>query len=262
MLRVFVPNSVRYSLSSEAAARAEANDFWNRISAPLSDLTPAEKNALDWLEGPNELDNTTDWYHNWEHAVNFGHFWDQLATHMHNSGFNPLVGSIAVGNPCMRGECARSDRNYFQPVADVVNARHGQGWQIGWSYHSYSQFLVKDVNDGGEASWTFRYRRIRDETGLAGIPVLMTEGGLDTDRRNGHLISGPNCGGQWGWQCRGVSPDAYMSWLAWLDDRLAEDPEVVGVTLYQAGQGGDWRSFNVCDQGMDQRLRDHMFSRR
>jgi hypothetical protein len=262
VLRVYVPNSVRYSLSGESTARAEANDFWSRMWDSLQHLTDAEKQALDWLEGPNELDNLPDWYHDWNNAVNFGYFWDELATRMHQNGFNPLVGSIAVGNPCMRGECSRSDRNYFQPAADVVNARHGQGWRIGWSYHAYSQYLVQNVNDGGEASWTFRYRAIRDQTGLAGIPLVLTEGGQDTDRRNSHLISpDPRCDNQWGWQCRGTSPDAYMGWLSWFDYRLEEDSEVVGVTIYQAGQSWDWWSFNICDQGLDVKLRDHMKNR-
>jgi hypothetical protein len=52
-----------------------------------------------------------------------------------------------------------------------------------------------------------------------------------------------------------------MAWLSWLDYRLEEDSEVVGITLYQACQSADWWSFNICDQGLDIRLRDHMKNR-
>jgi hypothetical protein len=259
VLRVYVPSSVHYTLKDEETARAEANDFWERIWGELQQMSDAEKNALDWLEGPNELDNLPDWYHDWGLAVNMAYFWDELAAKMHEHGFNPLVGSIAVGNPCMQGECARSDRNYFQPVADVIKAKHDQGRRIGWSYHGYSQFLVTNAGDEGEKSWTFRYRQIRSETGLSGIPMVLTEGGQDTNRgRRDLIISDPRCDGQWGWQCRGTNPEDYMDWLAWLDGQLQGETDVLGVTLFQAAQSADWWSFNICDQGLDTMLRDHM----
>lgn len=262
VLRVYVPQTVNYTLDDERTARAEADDFWNRLWNDLQHLSAAEKSSLDWLEGPNEVDNLPDWYHNWDKAVNFAYFWDQLATHMHNNGFNPLVGSIAVGNPCMIGECPQSNRNYFQPVTDVIKAKHDQGWRIGWSYHGYSQFLVKNTDDEGEQSWTFRYRQTRAETGLEGIPIILTEGGQDTDRGRRDLIIGDSrCEGQWGWQCRGTSAQDYMDWLAWFDRQMQSESDVLGATLYQAAQSDDWWSFNICDQGLDVMLRDHMGGR-
>jgi hypothetical protein len=105
---------------------------------------------------------------------------------------------------------------------------------IGWSCHAYSQFLVKNASDKGEKSWAFGYRRTQSETGLSGISLILTEGGQDTERTWRDLISSePRCNGQWGWQCRGASAEDYMDWLAWFDNQLQAESDVLGVTLFQ-----------------------------
>src|SRR5919197_4956832 len=72
-----------------------------------------------------------------------------------------------------------------------------------------------------EAATTLGYRRIRADCALVGVPLVVTEAG--PSRRD--------------WEA------ADAEWLAWLDERLAEDadrpgtPGVKGAAVVAAGRG-------------------------
>jgi hypothetical protein len=85
-----------YSATNDPAA--SANDFWSKMtSQSLNAAGPA--NQIDWLEGPNELDNLPNWYNDLTAANWVASFWSALADLMHNAGYNPLVGSLVAGQP-------------------------------------------------------------------------------------------------------------------------------------------------------------------
>lgn len=97
VLRVFIsPSMAAYSAANDPAA--SANDFWSKMtSQSLNAAGPA--NQIDWLEGPNELDNLPNWYNDLTAANWVASFWSALADLMHNAGYNPLVGSLVAGQP-------------------------------------------------------------------------------------------------------------------------------------------------------------------
>lgn len=219
VIRVYVPQSVHYGLTTLPSAAAE--DFWTRIGPQLSELPPS---IVDWVEGVNELDNVEDWYHNGSASTWFAEFSSRLADLIHAAGYNPLLGSIAVGNPSLEGEQLFGKGGAMLPLAEVIRSKR---YKIGWSYHAYGNNLFAPDD---AKFWTLRYRLIRDQAGLVGVPLVLTEGGQDGQRG--------------GWKDR-TNADTYMHWLRWLDGELKKDAEVVGVTLFQVGQHADWSRFDL-----------------
>jgi hypothetical protein len=123
IVRVFVPTSMAaYSPTNDPAV--SANDFWNKMSTQgLSATGPV--NQIDWLEGPNELDNLPNWYNDVSTASWVSSFWSTLADLMHNTGYNPLVGSLVSGQP--------SPATVFAPLAAAMKSKT---YKWGWGYHA------------------------------------------------------------------------------------------------------------------------------
>lgn len=216
ILRVYVsPSMTAYSVANDPAA--SANDFWNQMSTQgLSAAGPA--NQIDWLEGPNELDNLPNWYNDPTAANWVAAFWSTLADLMHNAGYNPLVGSLVGGQP--------SPATVFAPVAAAMKLKT---YKWGWSYHSYTFGATTSVST--ETAYALYYRQVRDQNGLAGIPLVLSEGGYLTTSSTG-------------WQGQ-LTNDQYLSWLKWFDGQLKQDPEVLGLTIFQVGNTTDWQSFDA-----------------
>jgi len=220
VLRVYVDGATRYATTAGAAASAD--DFWSKMQPGLSGIAPSQ---VDWVEGPNELDNLPDWYHDLPTANWFASFWSRLADLMDAAGYHPLVGSIAVGNPAMAGENGAGSPNYFSPIAAAMKSK---GYLWGWSYHAYTKDLTQDPAQ--EIWYSLRYRNTLAQCALGGVPLVLTEGGQDIPT---------------GWQGRGTTAAAFLGWLEWFDARMQEDPEVVGVTLFQVGEHGTWQNFDL-----------------
>lgn len=227
VLRVYIsPGEAVYTTSDNAQTAAE--DFWTRMQTKMNGAGIVPEN-IDWLEGPNELDNLPDWYHDYAAAEWFALFWDHLADLMHTAGYNPLVGSVAVGNPRMAGEDGPDSPNYMQPLADVMLSKT---YTIGWAYHGYGHVSNLTFDEFGEEFWySLRYRSIIAETGLEGYPVILTEAGVDNPT---------------GWLGYGISEELFLDWLKWYDYETQENSEVVGMTLFQAGNTTDWAGFDIC----------------
>jgi hypothetical protein len=145
---------------------------------------------------------------------------------MNAAGYTPLVGSVAVGNPHLDSDGG----NRMRPMASMIKSKP---YPIGWSYHAYSGALSMDV--ATEQWCTFRYRKIIEETELEGIPLVLTEGGQDVCPT----------GTPGGWKNSSVTVQGYLDWLRWFDEELKKDPDVVGVTLFQVGNTGDWDQFDL-----------------
>ena len=216
VLRVYVaPSMATYSVSNDPAA--SANDFWNKMLA--QGLAAAgQPSQIDWLEGPNELDNIPNWYSDPIAANWIASFWSTLADLMHNAGYNPLVGSLVAGQP--------SPVTVFAPVAAAMKSK---AYKWGWSYHSYTFGATMSV--GSETAYALTYRQVRDQNGLAGVPIVLSEGGYLTTNSTG-------------WQGQ-LTKDQYLSWLKWFDAQIQQDPEVLGLTIFQVGNTTDFQSFDL-----------------
>ncbi len=135
--------------------------------------------------------------------ANVAAFWSQFADLVQStfSGKLVVVGSFATGT-------ATSD---FCPTAAAMVARGGS-WA--WSYHAFSTGLTQVV--ATESSTTLGYRALRDgctNLTLTSIPIYLTQAG----------------------RAAGAWQPTDLAWLAWLDARLAENGEVVGAALFEAG---------------------------
>lgn len=209
-----------------------ADDFWYRILAPaLRHLPREERNLIDFLEGPNEGENTPTW-EDVASARWFGRFWVRLARHIAKAGFHPCVGSIPVGGPP-----GTLEEIYAKLAAFVPALRAAKRFGGAWSYHAYS---LKYTTDPEVERWySLRYRIfyefLKDRyPDLADLPIILTEGGID-------FRGNPKTDG---WRARG-SPQKFQGWLEWFDRQLRKDPQVIGVTLFQIGDSKGWWSFDL-----------------
>jgi hypothetical protein len=214
---------VQYHLQDDPEASAQ--DFWNRVIwPPLSQLSSDDLQLIDFLEGPNEEENTPAWG-SVENATWFGSFWATLAGIMQSNGFLPCVGSIPVGNPPGTVQEMEDQLEAFTPALYAV--LYGGG---AWSYHAYS---IQYTTDEAIESWySLRYRRFydffnRQHPDLTALPMILTEGGA----------------GQDGWKSGGAAK--FENWLTWFDAEINQDPYVVSVTLFEIGDPVGWPTFDL-----------------
>lgn len=231
VMRVWQGTSgLRYRLQDDPVQSAD--DFWNRVLQPaVQALSANDRRLVDYLEGPNEGENTPTWG-SVEEARWFGRFWERLAERIAQAGFRPCAGSIAVGNPPGSLQEIRAKLEAFVPALRAVKRRNGA-----WSYHAYT---IEYTTDPAVEYWySLRYRIfyefLRERyPDLADLPMILTEGGVD---RAGN----PNNDG---WRARGDAAK-YQNWLLWYDSELKKDRYIAGVTLFQIGDPGGWWSFDL-----------------
>jgi len=217
ILRVYVaPSEAAYTIVNDPTACAQ--DFWSKMVADgLASGGPS--NLIDWLEGPNEIENIPPSWYNDQTAANWvASFWSTLADLMHTAGYDPLVGSLVAGQP--------SPVTMFGPLATVMKSKT---YKWGWCYHSYT--FTASTNVVTEMAYALYYRQIRDQNGLAGIPLVLSEGGYLTPSSTG-----------WNGQ---ITSSQYLSWLKWFDAQLKQDNEVLGITVFQIGNAGEFLSFDL-----------------
>jgi Synergist-CTERM protein sorting domain-containing protein len=128
-------------------------------------------------------------------------FWSAFAVRVQQDTVKiPVVGSLATGTST-------------STMCAIANAVAAQVPSWAWSYHAFSTSLTQVT--ANELSTTLGYRAIREGcSSLAGIPIYLTQ-------------AGPAPGRAW--------QTTDLAWLAWFDARLAEDGEVVGAALFEAG---------------------------
>ena len=217
VLRVYIaPSVASYTVADDPVAAA--HDFWNKMSSQgLSSAGSAS--LIDWLEGPNEIENLpATWYSDLTAANWVASFWSTLADFMHNAGYNPLVGSLVAGQP--------APVSNFGPLAEAMKSKT---YKWGWSYHAYTFTATNNIDT--EMTYALYYREIRDQNGLSGIPLVLSEGGFLTPSSSG-----------WHGQ---LNNDQYLSWLEWFDAQTKQDSEIVGFTIFQVGNSTDWLSFDL-----------------
>jgi hypothetical protein len=221
VLRIYT--KVKYGLQDDP--EASAADFWNKVLwPPLSQLSDSDRQLIDYLEGPNEGENTPTWG-SVEAATWFGNFWAALVPLVQASGLRPCVGSIPVGNPPGSIDEINAQLEAFTPALYAALDAGGA-----WSYHSYS--ILYTTDEGTEIWYSLRYRLFyaylsQAHPDLTGLPMILTEGGA----------------GQDGWVSGGASK--FEDWLTWLDNEIRQDPYVVGVTLFEIGDPQGWPTFDL-----------------
>ncbi len=221
---------IRYHLTDNPIASAE--DFWRKVLEPaINRLSPSDRKLVDFLEGPNEGENTPTW-ESVESARWFGRFWERLAMLIAEAGFRPCVGSIAVGNPPGTIDEIHAKLEAFVPALQAAKRYRGA-----WSYHAYSLEYTTDLKV--EIWYSLRYRLFYEflrkrHSDLANLPIILTEGGIDK-------AGNPKTDG---WRARGDA-EKFQAWLQWFDAELRKDREVVGVTLFQIGDPQGWWSFDL-----------------
>jgi hypothetical protein len=221
VLRIYTTK--HYGLQDDPAASAQ--DFWDTVLwPPLSQLSAADRQLIDYLEGPNEGDNTPAWG-SVTNATWFGQFWAVLVPLMQANGFLPCIGSIAVGNPPGSLQDIYDQLDAFAPALYAALDAGGA-----WSYHSYS--ILYTTDEGTEIWYSLRYRIFYDYFSqaypdLTALPMILTEGGV----------------GQNGWVSGGAAK--FEDWLTWFDQEISRDPYVVGVTLFEIGDPQGWPTYDL-----------------
>ncbi|MCS7266032.1 MAG: hypothetical protein NZ805_14520, partial [Armatimonadetes bacterium] len=221
---------IRYQITDDPISCAD--DFWHKVLEPaVNRLSPSDRKLVDFLEGPNEGENTPTW-ENLEAARWFGRFWERLAVLIAKAGFRPCIGSIAVGNPPGSLDEIHAKLDAFVPALQAAKQFKGA-----WSYHAYSLEYTTDLKV--EIWYSLRYRLFYEflrkrHLELANLPIILTEGGVD---KGGNPKTD-------GWKARG-NAEKFQAWLEWFDAELRKDKEVIGVTLFQIGDPQGWWSFDL-----------------
>lgn len=221
VLRIYT--RVVYHLEDDPEASAQ--DFWDRVLwPPLSSLSDDDRQRINYLEGPNEAENTPTWG-SVESATWFGRFWAALAPLIRANGFRPCVGSIPVGNPPGTEQEIDDQLEAFTPALYAALDAGGA-----WSYHAYSILYTTDENI--ESWYSLRYRRFyaflaQQHPDLTALPMILTEGGA----------------GENGWRPGGATE--FEDWLTWFDAEIRQDDYIVGVTLFEIGDAQGWPNFDL-----------------
>ncbi len=198
----------------------------------------------------------------------FAQFEASRACQMQDLGLKAAVGGFAVGWPNTYAE--------FEHVLPMIEAaqRCGAIFHI----HEYNRPLMycgvasnrPDLIPGAPAisqpagPLTLRYRLWYEgwlrPRGLADVPLLISEAGLDSVPATGDCIgidpypSDPSrktwkhFGDWWVQQGIGASAElAYVNQLAWLDREMRHDSYVLGATIFTMGADGSgvWSSFDI-----------------
>ncbi len=228
VLRIYIDTG-RFDTSANPVTSAES--IFNQYIKPGLNSLGANLKFFDYIETPNESEQTPPW-DNVENIQWLAQFWERLADLDNQSGIKTCAGSIAVGNVAgSTFDEIGQNIGYFVPTLRYLK-------QIGgaWCYHGYTLNYTTDVNQ--ELWYSLRYRVFynylqANAPDVADIPMIISEGGVDQS-------GDPKTSG---WSARG-SASKYENWLQWYDNQIKQDPYIIGVTLFQIGDG-NWSSFNL-----------------
>jgi hypothetical protein len=203
---------------------------------------------VDYWEGWNEPDpnlNNMPWYTRFE---------QERVREMARYGFRSAIGGFSVGVPEL------DEFILFLPAIETAIAHQGI-----LTLHEYGaptvDYLYGDplpgypsYPDRGPLSFRYRwyYREILEPAGLV-IPLAITEFGIDGligMGRPGPLGSGwKEFARYWRenelWGSNSV--EAYINQIAWYDAGVRQDGYVIGFTIFTAGGGDRWPSYEVSD---------------
>lgn len=211
-----------YNSSTDPSAAAE--DFYNRVIGPGISKLGRNKNLFDYIQTPNEFENTPMWKGEADMKWN-GRFWRRLVELASDAGMKMCIGGIPVGN---------IEAPELGFIIDDLRAMKQKG--AAFCYHGYTFNYSKDISH--EIYYSLRYRQYYDyfnsnAPDLASMPLILSEGGVvgEGDPYAGYQKYG--------------GAEKYKDWLKWFDSELRKDSYVKGVTLFQIGNNSDWGAFNL-----------------
>jgi hypothetical protein len=117
------------------------------------------------------------------------------------------------------------------PIWEALEAHNGI-----WAPHEYGAPTLRQC-----APWlTLRYRLTIDELASVSplareVPIIVSECGVD-----GGVDNHPG----WGWK-RYMNKETYQAELAWYDDELCRDPQVLAATPFTTCPTSQWASYDV-----------------
>lgn len=211
-----------YPATSDPSASAQ--DFFNKVVKPGLDGLGGNKNLFDYLQSPNEFENTPEWRGEANMKWN-GAFWRKLTELNSQAGIKTCIGGIPVGN---------IEAPELKFMLEDLKAMKNMG--AAFCYHGYTFNYSHDV--GHEIYYSLRYRQYYDYfranvPELASMPLILSEGGVAEggDPYAGYL--------------KNNKVSQFEDWLTWFDSEMRQDPYVVGVTLFQIGNDSDWGNFDL-----------------
>lgn len=196
----------------------------NRIGNPT---------LVNYVSGTNEFENYDDeelvFQEKTEKWQWLGMFWTRLAQNISQAGFKPNIGDINVGHPNVN---TSEVLNVLIPTLREVKKLGGA-----WSYHGYTIDYLMDAGGKTVLENPLHYREFYDHfrkyaPDLLDLPLLITETGV----------------AEGGDRLQGFMPDnieKFKQWLEWYDGQLQQDGYVIGATIFQSGDIGQWASFNT-----------------
>lgn len=192
---------------------------WTEREQPLDDpvrraqewyskrrLAMWDSNAL--YEGYNEVADSQ--------APQYAAFEVERLRLMHEGGRRSAVGSWSVGTPDLPVWTT------YQPVLDAMNAGDAV------SLHEY-------YADSGDVTNPWHVGRYRMVPALVNKPIIITEAGRDSVEGKGYP----------GWKLAGISANAYLAELRAQGVIYDKDANVLGWTVFTAGDLGQWANFGV-----------------
>lgn len=202
---------------------------------------------VDYWEGWNEPDPNLDgmpWYARFE---------QERVREMARYGYRAAVGGFATGVPEM------DEFALFLPAIrtalehDGILSLHEYGAPT--LDHLYGDPLpgYPSYPDRGSLAFRYRwyYRDILEPNGLT-IPLVITEQGIDGiigGRPGPNGLGWKDFQSYWVdlgiWGSNGVQ--AYINQLAWYDAGVRQDGFVIGFTIFTAGGGDRWKTYDVND---------------
>jgi len=218
----------KYSLNDNPVTMA--NEFFQSVIGPALNSLGDDKKYFDYIETPNELDNTPGWETN-NNVVWLSKFWEKLIELDSQVGIRTCIASIPVGNPPGSREEIKSKMQSFSSALSKAVINNGA-----FCYHAYSLNYTTDVNQ--EIYSSLRYRTIHEvigeiDPGFSTLDFILSEAGID---RAGNPQTS-------GWQLRGDGTQ-YTNWITWFDREMNKDAYVLGATLFQIGDS-NWSSFDL-----------------
>lgn len=223
IVRMFMPDAESNALIWRGAAGAE--DWFRKM------YTKFEARSWAWaFEGPNEPQPMHDY--GFVSALNL--FTIRLAELMRDANWRLVGMNLSVGWPFL--EYFGNPNPTVRVLGPAIEALYDGGHILG--LHEYSAPAMWD----GEGAYCLRYRNTVDELRISGynkIPkIIIGECGID-----GGVLSPPQWGKGWKTFCHG-NHACYQEQLAWYDNKLREDNEVLAATIFVSGPFADWLDFD------------------
>ena len=213
---------------------------------------------ITYWEGHNEAVWSTEEEMDW-----YAQFEVERMQLMADLGFKCVIGNFATGSPDLALWPA------FLPALQAAKQYQAilglHEYSCPWMWWMTGQYQLDPNEDQGDEGWTtLRYRKVYRRhlipNGLGGVPLAITECGIDP-LVNPKPPGAPD--GTWRhlgsfWAEHDDEPDEadyYFRQLVWYDQELQQDDYVIGATIFTWGSfGPPWSDFDVAGTDVSRKL--------